>query len=133
MTYRIYETQPLTSEMVRVMQDWFDGRDSMFFKVSIGATEEKRLHPTAKKHFKAICREAQTALREMTDEMAEKHPEDVEALQDLASWASRQSRIMDMRETLRDLVKDALKAGMTNSDILAYVDNVISAESSPVD
>ena len=133
MSYRIYKPEPLTSEMTRVMQDWYDGRNSVFFKVSIGASGEKRLRPSVKKHFSKIAREAHQALSEMTDETAKEYPNDVDALQSLNSWAVRQCKIIDAREALERAVKTAVESGMISKDIVFYVQDAVSARLLPND
>lgn len=128
-----YEPEPMTREMVRVMQDWYDGRDSMFFKVSIGASEAKKIKPVAKRQFKQIYAETYKALKEMTDEIAEECPNDVKALQSLMSWATRQSMILDARETLRKNTIAALEAGMTTETLMSYIQDIVTAWAAPTD
>lgn len=128
-----YQPEPMTREMIRVMQDWYDGRNSMFFKVSIGETEGKKVKPVTKRQFKLIYNEARKELSEMTDSMAKEHPSDVVALQALVSWATRQSRIIDARTTLRKATVAALEAGMKAENVTRFTQGTVTAWLAPTD
>lgn len=130
---RLYKADPLDGEMLRVMSDWHDGRDTIFYKVSIGDENGKRLKPCVRKHFAKISREAQGCLGEMTDQTAAEAPADVEALHSIMSWSRAQIKRMEGEERLDAAVRSLADAGVTLNDIQEYVATSFEMAAMPTD